>query len=82
MKEPSKKRQALLREDTHVVAMLYEHACQKWSKAAVDKDLTRLWDLRCIMGMHRQLPFGSTNFTNLGEMLWIAETGCGYGVQP
>ena len=80
MGDPSKKRQAELRNDVHIVATLYEHACDKWGREAVDRDLTRLWDLRCMWGMHKILPFGSTCFRNLGELLWIAKTVCGLGL--
>ena len=79
MRPPSKKRQAELRLDADCVAKLYEGACQRWGKDEVDKDLTRLWDLRCIQGMMKQLPFGSTRFHTLGEMLWVAEEVCGFG---
>lgn len=67
-----------LRKDEETVRGLYAGAVQRFGQEAVDKDLTRLWDLRCIWGMHRILPFGSTNFSSLGEMLWIAEEVCGY----
>jgi hypothetical protein len=79
MAEPSKKRQKELEADKGVVETLYKHACDKWGKIAVDRDLTRLWDMRCIWGMHRILPFGATTFTTLGELLWIAKNMCGYG---
>lgn len=75
----SKKRQKVLREDEFQVRNLYAHACQRWTKKDVDQDLTRLWDLRCIWGMQKVLPFKSTNFTNLGELLWIAKEVCGFG---
>ena len=79
MRAPSKKKQADLRLDADVVARLYEQACSRWGKEEVDRDLTRLWDMRCILGMHRALPFGATRFTCLGELLWIAEDVCGLG---
>jgi len=79
MAKISKKRQIVLREDEFQVRNLYAHACQRWPKDVVDKDLTRLWDLRCIWGVQRVLPFGNTNFTNLGEMLWVAKEVCEFG---
>lgn len=79
MAKISNSRKDILRADKVVVEKLYKHAVEKWGKEAVDNDLTRLWDLRCIWGMQNVLPFGSTFFTNLGEMLWIAEEVCGYG---
>jgi len=78
MRPPSKKRQALLRNDAYIVHKLYAGAVARFGQEAVSKDLTRLWDLRCIWGMHRILLFGSTEFKNLGEMLWVAEEVCGY----
>ena len=48
----------------------------------VDADHTRLWDLRCIWGMKGVLPFGSTVSVNLGELLYVAETVCGYVQTP
>lgn len=72
----SKKRQAELRQDETIVRDLHTKAIERFGADAVAKDLTRLWDLRCIMGMARTLPFGSTRFTNLGELLWIAKEVC------
>lgn len=74
----SKKKQALLRTDELTVRNLYTLAVARFGQEAVDKDLTRLWDMRCILGMSRALPFGSTEFQNLGELLWIAKEVCGY----
>jgi len=74
MKPPSKKRQLVLAADKPVVEKLYTAACDRFGKEAVDKDTTRLWDLRCIWGMQGVLPFDSgTEFKSLGEMLWIAD---------
>lgn len=75
----SMKRQKELRKDENTVRKLYENACNRWGKEEVNKDLTRLWDLRCIWGMQRMLPFTSTNFKDLGEMLWIAREVCKFG---
>lgn len=77
----SKKRQRELDtpETRARVMRLYNGAIDRWGKEAVDKDLTRLWDLRCIWGMHRILPFGNTAFTSLDELLWVAESLCGLG---
>jgi hypothetical protein len=79
MKVPSKKRQAELRGDDWIVEKLYKGACARFGKEVVDKDLTRIWDLRCIWGMHQTLPFDSTTFRSLGELLWIATEVCGLG---
>lgn len=77
----SKKRQEILKSDENTVRKLYDGACQRFTKEKVDKDLTRLWDLRCIWGMQNVLPFRSTLFVNVKEMLWIAVEVCGFGVQ-
>lgn len=77
MRPPSKKRQEELRKDQDVVYQLYQGAIVRFGKAVVDKNLTHLWDLRCIWGMLQILPFDSTRFHTLGEMLWIAEEICG-----
>jgi hypothetical protein len=76
----SLKRQAQLRADEPVVRRLYAEACQRFGQEEVDKDLTRIWDLRCILGMQGRLPFsGGTIFKDLGEMLWLAREVCGLG---
>lgn len=74
----SKKRQEALRNDAAVVRLLHKKAIERWGEDAVSRDLTRLWDLRCIWGMSKQLPFGTTEFKNLAEMLWIAKEVCGF----
>jgi hypothetical protein len=79
MKDPSKKRQLQLWADGDTVELIYDHACKRWGKAKVDADLTRIWDMRCIMGMHRQIPFGSMVSTNLAEVLWVAKHVCQLG---
>ena len=74
----SKRRQEEIKVDKGVVEFLYRSACNQHGKSAIDKDLTRLWDLRCSLGMSRDsmLPFGSTKFKNLEEMLWIVRNVC------
>jgi len=74
----SKKRQEIIARDELTVRRIYDAACKRWSKDAVHRDLTRLWDLRCIWGMENILPFRSLNCQNLGELLWVAENVCGY----
>jgi len=61
------------------VQRIYEAACEQWGKAKVDADHTRIWDLRCIWGMKRILPFGALMSQNLSEVLWVAEEVCGIG---
>lgn len=73
----SKKRKVELARDYDVVMSLYQHACDEFGKAATDKDLTRVWDLRCMWGMKRILPFGSTTFTSLGELWYVMTDVCG-----
>ena len=77
MRPPSKRRQVELALDEDIVHRLYIHACEQFGKAVVDKNLTHLWDLRCMWGMLQILSFDSTRFHTLGEMLWIAEEICG-----
>jgi hypothetical protein len=69
----SQKRQRAIAADAPAIQRLYTAACQQWGQAAVDADHTRIWDLRCVWGMQRILPFGSLVSTNLGEVLWVAE---------
>ncbi len=61
------------------VELLYRGAINRWGEEKVKKDLTRLWDLRCIWGIQNIMPFGSTEFKNLSEMLYVARDLCGYG---
>ena len=82
MRQISQKRQAELVDDAFIVRKLYAHACEQWGQEKVDADHTRLWDLRCIWGMKGILPFGSTVSKNLGEVLYVAETVCGYVQTP
>jgi len=72
MKAPSKKRQKelLSEESVSQVMCLHDGAVERWGIEAVNKDLTRIWDLRCCLGMQGSLPFGSTVFTCLPELLW------------
>ena len=79
MAQISKKRQAEISQDQHTIQRLYDHACQQWGVDKVQTDLTRIWDLRCIWGMKRVLPFGSMSCRNLGEVLWVARNVCGLG---
>ncbi len=74
----SKKRKELLREDIDIVKILHIKAIERFGAERVKKDLTALWDMRCIWGMQGLLPFGATEFKNLGEMLYIATELCGY----
>lgn len=67
----SLKKQKLLMEDAHVVSMLFRKAVEQFGKEFVVNDPTTLWDVRCQMGVANLLPFGSTTFTNIEEMLWI-----------
>jgi len=77
----SKKRQLELVVCKPIVDALYYGAVERWGEEKVQKDLTRLWDLRCMWGMQNQMPFGSTVFKNLSEMLYVARELCGYGVK-
>ena len=74
----SRMHKELLKADIDVVKMLYKKACEQHGEAEVKKDLTRLWDLRCTWGMHNILPFGTTGFKDLEEMLYIAKELCGF----
>jgi len=77
MKPPSLKRQKELVADIRTINFIYSHACEVWGKEKVDQDLTRIWDMRCIMGMHNQIPFcGGLVSKNMGEVLWVAEELC------
>ena len=80
MKDPSKKRQLQLWADGPTVDAIYSYACERWGKAKVDADLTHIWDMRCIMGIHRQIPFDSMVSKNIGEVLWVAKHVCQLGV--
>ena len=62
-------------ENKNIVMFLNQEACQQRNTHIVD-DLTRLWDLRCSLAMRGLLPWGSTGFTNLEEMLYIAKNFC------
>ena len=55
------------------VRVLYQAACERFGAEKVQKDHTCVWDLRCMWGMSRRLPFGATAFTNLSELLWLLE---------
>lgn len=72
----SKKRQRELAADKVIVQILYEGACKQWGEEAVQKDLTRIWDLRCMWGMQNVLPFNSMVSHTLSEVLWVAENIC------
>ena len=74
----SRTRKDLLKADIDIVKVLYKKACEQSGEDEVKKDLTRLWDLRCTWGVHRILPFGSTEFKNVEEMLYIAKELCGF----
>ena len=74
----SKKRQETLKQDINIVRILYEAACKQFGAEKVHKDLTTLWDVRCMWGMKRILPFGHTEVTSLGELLFIAKELLGY----
>jgi len=76
MSTPSKKRQVELEKDEHDVFRLYENACIQWGKEKVDKDHTRIWDLRCMYGMRNIIPFGSMVSKSLSDVLWVAENIC------
>lgn len=78
----SQKRQREISVDRDAIQRLYEAACSQWGQAAVDADHTRIWDLRCIWGMKRILPFGALFSDNLSEVLWVAEEVCGIGRPP
>jgi len=74
MSEPSKRKQKeLLERDSLVATKLYQAV--RWPKDELSgrkpRDLTRVWDLRCIWGMKGILPFNTTCFKNLGELLWL-----------
>jgi aminoglycoside/choline kinase family phosphotransferase len=75
----SQKRKTALMVSRADVESLYQGAVNHWGEEKVKKDLTRLWDLRCIWGMKNVMPFGSTEFKNLSEMLYVARELCGYG---
>lgn len=77
----SKKRQRELStpEAEVTVRALYKGAVERFGQEETDRDLTRIWDWRCILGIRRVLPFGSLPFTTMRELLWIAENVCGYG---
>jgi len=79
MAKISLRRQRLLEADTHAVQTLIDAAYQQWGKEAVEKDHTRIWDLRCIWGMKRILPFNALVAQNISEILWVAESLCGLG---
>jgi len=72
----SKKRQRELIADKDTVQALYEGACERWGEEAVRKDMTRIWDLRCMWGMQNILPFDSMVSRTLSEVLWVAENVC------
>jgi hypothetical protein len=76
MAKISQKRQREISADAHHVRLLYDAACREWGMDKVDADHTRIWDLRCIWGMKRKLPFGALVSTNLSEVLWVAENVC------
>lgn len=80
MKEPSKRRQAALVDDKEIVSTLYREACEKWGETTVRRDISHIWDLRCMWGISRRVPFGSMVSQNMGEVLWVAVALC--GVQP
>lgn len=44
------------------------------------RDISHIWDLRCMWGISRRVPFGSMVSQNMGEVLWVAVALC--GVQP
>ena len=74
----SQKRRRELAADQAIVEQMYAAACQAFGAEKVAKDLTRLWDLRCMWGMSNRLPFGGgTVARNLGELLWVAREVCG-----
>jgi hypothetical protein len=75
----SQKRKRELEDCKSDIESLYQGAVNRWGEEKVKQDLTRLWDLRCMWGMANLMPFGSTGFTNLGEMLYVARELCGYG---
>ena len=72
----SKKRQKEISKDADIVKALYKEACKRWGVDAVQKDMTRIWDLRCMWGMQNILPFGRMVSRNLSEVLWVAENVC------
>jgi len=76
MAKLSKKRQKELITDKDTVQALYESACERWGEEAVRKDMTRIWDLRCMWGMQNILPFDSMVSRTLSEVLWVAENVC------
>ncbi len=78
----SKKRKEELKADVSVVQRLYKAAVEQFGKDKVEKDLSRLWDLRCIWGMQNKIPFkGGTVHKNIGELFYVARELCGYGVK-
>jgi len=76
MAMPSKRRQRELVQDKAIVQRLYEGACGRWGEETVQKDLTRIWDLRCTWGIQNVLPFDGMVSRNLSEVLWVAENVC------
>ena len=76
----SQKRQKELMVCKSDVELLYQGAVDRWGEEKVKKDLTRLWDLRCVWGMQNMMPFRSTEFKDLSEMLYVARELCGYGI--
>ncbi len=78
----SQKRQKVITSDAATIRRIYDAACQQWGQDKVDADHTCIWDLRCIWGMHRVLPFGAIECHNLGEVLWVVENVCGLVQTP
>ena len=64
----SKKRKKELEADIPVIKKLYDEAVERWGSDKVGKDLSRLWDLRCMWGMSNIMPFGSTVHKNISEL--------------
>ena len=76
----SKTRQPALTADIPIVQKLYRDACEKWGTKVVDRDLGRLWNLRCMWGMTEELPFRTgMEARTLKEFNFVVRTLCGYG---
>lgn len=82
MAKISKKRQAVISQDADTIRMIYDQACIRWGKEKVHKDLTRIWNMRCMLGMQNVVPFRSMNSQNLGEVLWVVENVLGIKREP
>lgn len=80
MAKISAKRARELIADKDVVMVLYRAACERFGKEKADRDLTTIWNMRCMWGMLGQLPFrGGMVSRNLGEVMHVAREVCGLG---